>query len=372
MFYEENSIKKLLKCHQCQDSFDRPLSTPCGYVICSICMNRGVIKNTDQFACSICSETHKLSVNGFPDNQIVLSLLKEQPKEVCKYKEIEELKVNLKKDQERFDMLESKIDHSDYKVTNHFNEQRNLVNLKTEESIKEVRNASSSLIKTIDECEKDCLFKLRTLSVRSEMKFESVIRPEFIRNHNEANSYLQKGILNENDIDEANKIVARSKKFLELESENLDRLLFGKKMLEFTASKTHLNETIIGVLNAKELNEQNKKSKLFSKILTLSNNNNNNNNNNQTRNIETINKDQQHFSTTMRNNKFYQSFHKKLTRLNSKSSLGDSNCDTLSDNQIAVNGALVRNKKKNLRPVSYPTSTSHTNSTDISNINETS
>ena len=85
-------ISEHLKCTYCNEIYDKPVTLPCGKVICQYHKDEiGQSLSTNSFECTLCS-------NGiFPVNELALALLKITPHEIVQSKIIKEFKTNLEK-----------------------------------------------------------------------------------------------------------------------------------------------------------------------------------------------------------------------------------------------------------------------------------
>lgn len=101
MFFEEEYINNLLKCHKCIQNFskyDQPKSLPCGKIICDKC-EKLIFKESNKerkFKCTLCSNEHSIPDEGFNLNDLAYSLMTAKPKEIWRGKKYEQLKINFK------------------------------------------------------------------------------------------------------------------------------------------------------------------------------------------------------------------------------------------------------------------------------------
>jgi septal ring factor EnvC (AmiA/AmiB activator) len=138
MFYEEDQIKQLLNCKQCNKLFDSPLFLPCGYTIRSECLNKGLLKETTCLQCSLCSQVHQVPAFGFPEKQSILSLMTKKPKEVVKSVEAKKVIETFQKMHDQLNKLENDMNHAEERIKDLFREQRRLVQLETENSVSNI------------------------------------------------------------------------------------------------------------------------------------------------------------------------------------------------------------------------------------------
>ena len=114
MFYEETVVAEHLKCKRCYIKFDDPRILPCGKTVCQSCIQEileSENKNDNSFTCSMCQKSHIIPEDGFPINELIEALLKNQPVEVYRSAMVESLKLNLT-------AIEVKTTHFENQLTN--------------------------------------------------------------------------------------------------------------------------------------------------------------------------------------------------------------------------------------------------------------
>jgi hypothetical protein len=109
-------------------------------------------------------EEHSLAKKGFPLNEILVSLLLEQPNEVYRSKESEQLKLNLTKIETLLNELSFDMGHGVDKIKEHCIELRIQVQLAVEHKIQEINEFNDAFIKQIDAAENDKLVYLLRLA----------------------------------------------------------------------------------------------------------------------------------------------------------------------------------------------------------------
>ena len=161
MFYEEEIVNKIFKCQHCSQQYDEPRLLPCGKTICTNCLHKIetnlLNKNKNELDCLMCHKMHQIPSEGFPLNEILLSLMQEKPKEVFRSEQVESLKQNLTIAKEKLDSFTFDLNNSEFKIKEHCLELRRLVQLSTEKKISEINRLNQDLIDQIDDYETKCL-----------------------------------------------------------------------------------------------------------------------------------------------------------------------------------------------------------------------
>lgn len=253
MFYEESKIVKLLKCQNCNkryDDYEQPRLIPCGKTLCFNCIQNVI--NSNDLKCSFCDEDHIIPLKGFPVNEIVTSLILEQPNEVYRSKESEMLKTNLNKLEQLANELTFDIENSADRVQSHCIELRRQVQLAVENKIQQINEFNDFFIKQIDTFEKECLQKLNLNSKEFKEPLDKNLNE--IRNFlNDKRSYLSRYQICEEEVLQSNEKSNEYKSDLEIEKMNVKAFTFNNKLLEFEMNKNKLDDVSLGCLSLKTL-----------------------------------------------------------------------------------------------------------------------
>ncbi len=199
----------------------------------------------------MCLEEHNMPKKEFPLNEILASLILEQPNEVYRSKESEQLKSNLVKLETLLNELSFDMDHGVDKIKEHCIELRIQVQLAVEHKIQEINEFNDAFIKKIDLYEKECSEKL---AVDKELKqsLETVI-DEVKKFLIEKREYLCRFQISEEEIAHSNEKSNDYKSSLEFQKMNIKSITFNNRLLEFEINKNRLDEMSIGFLHFKPI-----------------------------------------------------------------------------------------------------------------------
>lgn len=248
MFYDKTFIETLLRCQQCNqsyDEYDQPRLLPCGKTICCQCIIQieHKIKN-NTFDCFICNERHLIGDKRFPVNEIAANLIAAQPKEIYRGKETETLKKNLLNLEKLINELTFDTDNGSDKIKQHCNELKRLVQLATENKIADLSDVNYALVKKIDEYEKECCEKyLNNKDKMPQIKDFLNDTRKFIR---EKRDYLEQFQIDDDEVVRASEKAIKVKASLEELVLNVKSALFDNKLMEFDLNKEKLDENILG------------------------------------------------------------------------------------------------------------------------------
>lgn len=247
MFYEETQIKSLLKCEKCTQDYDKddqPRFLPCHSSICNQCLSTIETQAQDRkFKCELCLEEHYLPEKGFTINQVLFKLIKTRSFDLCTTNEYEQLRVSLNDIKTLTDQISFNCEHSIDKIKEHCIEQRRLVQLATEQEIKEINKINEEYIKKIDDFQTESIEKFESNLV--------ILNPKEIID--EAKQFLGES-LSKNDLLEIQTSNTKSKSLkrkLENELTKSNGLLFSNNLISFNLKKKREDETILGILHFK-------------------------------------------------------------------------------------------------------------------------
>lgn len=246
LFYKESIVINFLKCKQCYqfyDIYEPPLVLKCGKSICSKCYTKiKPINNT--IKCLACQEEHKIS-NTLIKNEFILELYSLKPIELKRTKSCEELKTNLKKLKSILSDLELIGQNGDFKIKDHCDEQRRLIQLNKEIKILELNDEpleDEELYETlqviVDDYEKDCI---KSLSNKKEFK---KLITDIVQETNgfmfSTQSNLEEYAVNETQIEISNELCQSIILQLNQEVENLNGELFNNEIIKYDSNTNNI------------------------------------------------------------------------------------------------------------------------------------
>ena len=169
MFIKENTIttNNILKCNLCKlkysidpENHNIPMSLPCGFTVCQLCIIKLEKKAKDkQFKCILCDSEHTVPNDGFSLNILVnkFVMLKSRGQLPGRGKDTEMLKINLRNIEIQAKELKYQGKDGIEKIRQHYEEQKRQVQLTTERKIKEVTKVNDELIQKVNDYEKKCI-----------------------------------------------------------------------------------------------------------------------------------------------------------------------------------------------------------------------
>ena len=158
MFYKEETINDNLKCQICHKKYVSPSMLPCGDSICQHHLTKVISilpSDSKEFKCPLCLEVHDLPKNNsFPENKMILRMIKQKPTEVIQSNLVREFKNDLKKYNEEVKYFEKMITNNgaDF-VYDHCQKLRTEVHLAVEYRIQDIRKLSDEMIAKINKFE---------------------------------------------------------------------------------------------------------------------------------------------------------------------------------------------------------------------------
>ena len=154
--YDTTFISSLLKCQRCStnyNEYNEPRSLPCcGKTICSRCIEP--LEKTSinaMFTCNMCNKKSLLNPNGFPINEVVAKIVSEQPKEVYRGKEIQQLKTDIDTLENLNKQLFYEKNNSSINIDAHCDEQSELIRAAAENLIQEINKERDQLLNNVND-----------------------------------------------------------------------------------------------------------------------------------------------------------------------------------------------------------------------------
>ena len=232
MFYEESFLINLLKCKQCEETYeknDEPSVLPCGKTICINCASD--FKENQTLICYFCSKEHNYSENGFPKNELAANLIKEQERVVREDKATFKLKSNLNELEILVNGALNEMNNKEEHIKEHYDELRRLVQLSTELKIEKINLIKTKFIKKVNDYQLETLEKLKAnKSFQQEINEIAKKATNFISQTKRLSFYDDLLINNQIEI-------------LQFEIEHIK---LDKKMMKLEVNKNKLDETLVG------------------------------------------------------------------------------------------------------------------------------
>ena len=111
MFYPSNTVESLFRCEYCKQRFTDvvKLINECGNSICGKCYDdlRDTMKQTDQYRCKACNQTHIMPKCGLGDVKTIMKMLNLKPEVKALSDEALELKKLIEETQNRIERLKN-------------------------------------------------------------------------------------------------------------------------------------------------------------------------------------------------------------------------------------------------------------------------
>jgi hypothetical protein len=240
MFFETNQINEALLCINCEGKLEEPKILPCGETICSFCVTSLKIVNK-MFDCLVCKEKHEMPKDGLLNNKVLSKMLSIKPTKVSRGKDYDKFQDLLRHIGMDINLIKIGVNSSDDFIKEHCIELRNEVQLATEETIEQINDYNSEIIKEIDQYEKERLEINKSRKNVNLNSFDSSLKNlnEFLK---EMQSFYDDNIkfLNENQIRDSvvaklNEKAISMKKISEDKLKCLQQINFGGRVLKFDA-----------------------------------------------------------------------------------------------------------------------------------------
>jgi hypothetical protein len=243
MFFDKNNLDDALLCQQCEGRLDVPKILSCGKTICSFCVS-SLIVNENKFDCLLCKQKHEMPINGLPNNEALLKILSVKPRRVSRGKLFDSLQKSLNDIQKKHNFIKLGIENSNDLVKEHCIDLRSDVQLKAEEVILQVNDASEKIIKEINEYEKE-LIKFNKTNSKSFDDFKSIVN-ELESFHTVNIEYLKQYEVDDTLLVKLNEDAANLMNKVESEVNNLKDIIFDGKFLVFEKNKEKIMKSILG------------------------------------------------------------------------------------------------------------------------------
>ena len=170
-------MDSLIECPVCNETFDEPLSLPCGH---SICKEHEMKKNDQEkmlkkVTCPICVSEHDVPDQGFPSNVVVQNLIKFNLNQLDLGDEHSVAVKSFRHLKRLVDELKRMRENPELEIHRVFDELRNEIDLRREEAKESLDDEALELISELDELEGKCKAGLKDSLVISN-ETEELIR----------------------------------------------------------------------------------------------------------------------------------------------------------------------------------------------------
>lgn len=173
MFYEQSQIEEILACKQCHIRYDTPRLLACGECICDSCaapLKRQFSAEQDllEYKCPVCGEMHDTPKHlELPASNAILTLLKQQPRELPRSPLIQEFDRRLGEVRRKLMEFESDVANSNGrdKVVEFCQALRIDIQLATERRVEQLHEASDELLAQVNLYEKECARNLDRIRI---------------------------------------------------------------------------------------------------------------------------------------------------------------------------------------------------------------
>jgi len=250
MFFDSNEVNNLLNCKKCDGRLDEPMLLSCGSSICSHCVSSIQVNKYNEFECLVCKDKHEMPKNGLPFNAALKDLLSYKPIKESRGKLYDLFQKSLDDIQNKHNFMKFGIENSNDLIKEHFMDLRSDVQLTAEEVILQVNDFSSKIIQKIDEYEKE-LIKLNKTNSESLSAFKAIVK-ELESFHTINTEYLKQYEVEDTVLIRSNEKATTLMKKVELEIDNLKKLIFNGNNLKFNKNNEKISESTLGELKIEQ------------------------------------------------------------------------------------------------------------------------
>jgi len=248
MFYEEKQIYDITKCNQCKEILDEPRILPCGFTICSICVDLIKVNENKMFTCTLCyNKEHKMPDEGLAINKVILQLYSIRPIEFSRGKNVQDFKISLSKIKKISNSIWFGLNNGADQIKENCLNLRSDIQLATEEKIEIINQFNELLIKQINDYEQICLKSFTEMDKSSKIDFNKIIN-ELNEFQMEQIDYLKQPNLSDEIIIDKNEKALQLIHKAENEKEKLENYIFNGNIMNFEKNSNNLQKSIVGKL----------------------------------------------------------------------------------------------------------------------------
>ena len=265
-----------ITCEGCKEPSEDLSILLCGFY-CKICIEKllqQVDINTNEFECFFCKETHKVPSKGFKilhatgdDDNISEKLCKDY---IYRGNLVEQLKDNLKEIKVNTDKMAFNLNNPIDFIKEHCVKQRNQVDLRVEELIKQINDYRDEFLNEINVFERE---SFESLDINQD--YSKTVQ-DFLTETNEFcqkwDSYLTNSKITDEEVKNANEIAKYFQNKITISKRNIMSLIFNKNILYFKKDKDDLPNFKFGCIDRSKIGQINFdgiKTKNLQEITTL-------------------------------------------------------------------------------------------------------
>jgi hypothetical protein len=261
MFFRTDEVDCNLTCPRCKTKFlDPRIIIPCLETLCNNCIEQ--LTENNEINCYFCDVKHPISDLGFGSNKILAKLLEVKANEINRSQNAELLKQNLKQCQIQVDEYKSKIDNSQFIISEHCRVVKTQINLFFETKMRELDDSRNKMLKEVDIYEVECSKHWQELDTKL-LRDQVDQMSKFI---SECTDYLNKFLIDENVISEKRRDAFDHLDNLDKLQKELKGAQFNGRLLTFKQSE--LNVDSIGEFGHDELEMPQHVQNLSKKIIS--------------------------------------------------------------------------------------------------------
>jgi len=155
MFFDQDSVEKLLKCDSCRSRFDVPRALPCGQVICSKCLDKILAHRPpkqNEIDCDFCANRHQIPPDNFPIQALIQNLLHLKPKLVQEEKSQKRVNAERILEYVQTKLNDAKTDYEcrEQRLENYYELLKEEIDLTFESVIEDLSKSRQNAINAID------------------------------------------------------------------------------------------------------------------------------------------------------------------------------------------------------------------------------
>jgi hypothetical protein len=247
MFYDENSISKILACPLCENKLDDPCLLLCGKFVCEKCIQTPSSSDEGQeYVCKLCKNKH--NTNSFSKIELATSLSIIKPVEIYRGKTYEDFKHKLNQLKNDTQHLDEHFLHGCDFIKEHCDRLRNDIQLVTESKIEELSTNRETLLNQVNFYEKICLEHSKKRKIFFTNSRNDV--GKLIEFGEKWKNYLAQSNIEHDKLKTGLNSLERNLSYLKSLQAKTNEILYSQKMLEFKPNEQKTTCQILGTFNS--------------------------------------------------------------------------------------------------------------------------